>query len=40
MGRQKSQAGGHGHGWTEIPAHGINSNPDHEAIGAGKVAEK
>jgi hypothetical protein len=33
---KESQAGGQRHGGTNIAAHGIDSNPDHEATGAVK----
>jgi hypothetical protein len=29
MRAQKCQAGRHGHRGTEVPAHGVNGNPDH-----------
>jgi hypothetical protein len=31
---KKSQTGRHGHRGTEIPSHGINSDPDHGETGA------
>jgi hypothetical protein len=34
---KKSQAGRNGHGGADIPAHGIDSDPDHGATGAVKI---
>jgi len=37
MASQKGQAGRHGNGRTDVPAHGVDSDPDHEKTGAVKI---